>query len=47
MLFIDRLTKAAIKRRRPASLKQRTAVLNPLHEGETIIVAGLRDSAGR
>lgn len=42
MLYIDRLSRAAIKKRDPASLKQRADVLNPRHEGETIYVAGLR-----
>jgi AraC-like DNA-binding protein len=42
MLFVDRLTDAAIKRRDPVALKQRAVVLNPLHEGETIYIAGLR-----
>jgi AraC-like DNA-binding protein len=42
MLFVDRLTKAAIKRRDPASLKDRVSLLDPRHESETIYVAGLR-----
>jgi hypothetical protein len=42
MLYVDRLTKAAIKRRDPAALKDRVDVLNPRREGETIVVAGLR-----
>ncbi len=41
-LYVDRLTKAAVKRRDPASLKDRVDVLNPHREGETIYVAGLR-----
>ena len=41
-LYVDRLTKAAVKRRDPASLKDRVDALNPRREGETIYVAGLR-----
>lgn len=41
-LYVDRLTKAAVKRRDPASLKDRGDVLNPWREGETIFVASLR-----
>ncbi len=49
-LYVDRLTKAAVKRRDPASLKDRGDALNPRpgdllnphREGETIYVAGLR-----
>lgn len=41
-LYVDRLTKAAVKRRDPASLKDRIDALSPRRAGETIYVAGLR-----
>jgi hypothetical protein len=42
MLYIDRLSKAAIKRRDVSLLKQRADVLMSRHPGETIVLAGLR-----
>lgn len=42
MLYVDKLTKAAVKAREPGSLKQREDVLNPYREGEAVYVAGLR-----
>jgi len=42
MLYVDRLSKAAVKKRDPAALKQRASLLDPEHDGETIYIAGLR-----
>ena len=42
MLYIDRLTKAAVKTRDPGSLKERDEVLSPRRSGEAVYLAGLR-----
>lgn len=42
MLYVDHLTKAAVKAREPGSLKEREEALNPRREGEAIYLAGLR-----
>ena len=42
MLYVDHLTKAAVKARDPASLKEREYVLTPRLPGEAIYLAGLR-----
>lgn len=42
MLYVDKLTKAAVKAREPGSLKEREEVLSPRRSGEAIYLAGLR-----
>lgn len=42
MLYVDRLTKAAVKARDPASLKEREYLLKPPRPGEAVYLAGLR-----